>query len=864
MLHMTLRRAEIAAHASSIVAVLLTVLQVGTGQASEVNPVSAWLIAHTSVYTWAVATPVLVATIFAIARAVHRRGGRRWALAYGWLTIAAFALDAGGNLLGFAVAGLPETVRWPLLGRTALLVVVLATLLVLRPDPRAVVGRVPRPSTETRRVVGAVLLVVLAAVSGIPPSAFGPGAPAETVDVVAADDHTDGDDVLDDFEDSGPLSEWANSSTTAQDARSATTNTSRVKEGSTAMNVGPCGGCSGSDTTSLDYTTKKYDEISYWIQVNDFGTESGEMNIHNASGSGLLLTEFGQSTSDGSVKIYNGTRTDTGVDLEKDKYYKLKYLPDYTNNDIIFVIEATNGTELYNNTFGAQSGRNVDKLSKINTHTYDFEYTVDFIAVNGTEITYPVDGYVTDSGGGGINNLNVSINDSSISDNVTTSDGFYKFTGVSDGDYKITAGGSGTDYDKNSTTVTVSGSSVSNVNLSLVKSKSCKPTCGSSYNQVFHVKDHTDQELDSTDAHLSSWYVKQVVEGGGEFPLVNPEWVTEDEAYLNHNSRATHVLDNGTTYKLVLNNWATHAHYEEIGWVADRDRGTYNITIGSTTITEHINETELPSDVDPYGDADGDGLLNVEEGGADFDDDGVPNYLDEDADGDGTLDGDDAAYQDELGEVMGPTVVGTCTLATGDEGVSVEYWDPSYETSSFDYTVSGPDGAVYEGQKSFDEDIGYWRGCVGSEMLNGTAPRNANVSWNATRAGENVNGTNDVPAFSDVVGGPVGNAPDSPAGQAAVFGGLAAALAGLYVGGRRVGPNTTTIPRVGEIGVPPAFAIGAPIVGLVGLDLAGGGVISFATGTVISNIGPIAGIAGIAGVGYLFYRRFIASGGGIF
>ena len=67
---LTLRRAEIAA---SIVAVTLTLLVVGAAQATESNPVSAWLIAHGGLRAWALTAPLALAGIFCALRRLHER-----------------------------------------------------------------------------------------------------------------------------------------------------------------------------------------------------------------------------------------------------------------------------------------------------------------------------------------------------------------------------------------------------------------------------------------------------------------------------------------------------------------------------------------------------------------------------------------------------------------------------------------------------------------------------------------------------------------------------------------------------------------------------------------------------------------------
>lgn len=71
------------------------------------------------------------------------------------------------------------------------LLTALAALCMWRPAPRDIAARIPRPP---RRVVHpglAVVLTAMLAVSGMPPSVFGPGAPAESVENVQASDRTD-------------------------------------------------------------------------------------------------------------------------------------------------------------------------------------------------------------------------------------------------------------------------------------------------------------------------------------------------------------------------------------------------------------------------------------------------------------------------------------------------------------------------------------------------------------------------------------------------------------------------------------------------------------------------------------------------
>lgn len=136
--------------------------------------------------------------------------------------------------------------------------------------------------------------------------------------------------------------------------------------------------------------------------------------------------------------------------------------------------------------------------------------------------------------------------------------------------------------------------------------------------------------------------------------------------------------------------------------------------------------------------------------------------------------------------VEGPTVLGYCEVpGAEDRGLEVEYWDESYSTTSFNYNLTGPDGALYEGTKTFEEEpIGYYRGCIGNATLNGTDPGDAGGNYSGGYGdGGTFNGSFSWPEAS--FGGPVGGGGGSS--TATTYGGWLLLLGGGYLAYRRFG-----------------------------------------------------------------------------
>lgn len=162
----THRRAEAVSHAASIVAVTLTVIMVSAGMVAESNPVARALIHTAGLGTWALATPLLVAGLFALLR--------RWQVTTRaiWCIPTLLAADALGNLSAVAVIGLPETVHVSRYAPVVVGLVVVAGLCYTRPTtalrqaPRAIRHAAPRPRRSHARQAAVLLILTALLVSG--------------------------------------------------------------------------------------------------------------------------------------------------------------------------------------------------------------------------------------------------------------------------------------------------------------------------------------------------------------------------------------------------------------------------------------------------------------------------------------------------------------------------------------------------------------------------------------------------------------------------------------------------------------------------------------------------------------------------
>jgi hypothetical protein len=151
-------------------------------------------------------------------------------------------------------------------------------------------------------------------------------------------------------------------------------------------------------------------------------------------------------------------------------------------------------------------------------------------------------------------------------------------------------------------------------------------------------------------------------------------------------------------------------------------------------------------------------------------------------DGDGTNGpGPTVTYTESDG--FGPRVAGECVLADGTSGVLVEYWDPSYETTSLTFNVSH-ENSSYAGERDFDTPAGYGTWCVADSVTgNASDAAEGALSGNYTQNGTTFNYTDDLQQ-SALFGGPIGGgggAGETTTGQRVVGIGLTAGVGYLLV-----------------------------------------------------------------------------------
>lgn len=143
-----------------MVAVIATVVIVGTGFAAENNPVSAWLHTQLGVGVWAVLTPIAVGVLFECASKIRSRK-LHWAIA------ATLIFDAVGNLAHIAVWGLPGAPTFATMSYAPIYATIAITALVYwRPLIYRAKGRLPTPRRESVRVICVVFLVLTAIPAG--------------------------------------------------------------------------------------------------------------------------------------------------------------------------------------------------------------------------------------------------------------------------------------------------------------------------------------------------------------------------------------------------------------------------------------------------------------------------------------------------------------------------------------------------------------------------------------------------------------------------------------------------------------------------------------------------------------------------
>lgn len=166
------RPAEAAAHTASLVAVVTTLVMVGTGQVAESNPVSAWIHSQVGLETWALLTPIGVGVALWFSRHLPSRQGK---LNAHRAIVAALSIDALGNCIVFVAAGVPITQMSTPIIQTTAFTIIIASCVYWRADllnfanllVSQLASRTPSPSREATRAIGFSILMITAIPAGV-------------------------------------------------------------------------------------------------------------------------------------------------------------------------------------------------------------------------------------------------------------------------------------------------------------------------------------------------------------------------------------------------------------------------------------------------------------------------------------------------------------------------------------------------------------------------------------------------------------------------------------------------------------------------------------------------------------------------
>lgn len=434
-----LRAAEVVAHAASIVAVLLTLVMVGASQASEANPGSALIIEGIGLHGWALLTPVGVAAIFAVLRAVRRRwddpSHRIRVHHLGGYVAGALLLDSVGNVVGLAYLGLPESYPWMRLAQTAGGLLVLATVMVARPQIRTVAAAANRRRVrQAAAVVGCLFLVV----AGTPPALFGSGAPFGAVGSASATGS-----VIDDFEDGLITDNW----TIQRDNPHASQ--AEAVEGSWSLEFDPLND-GGQPQAFRDLTTSTPDQVSVWARAG-FGNTSGDASwtLGSDGGDDIQFTfNFNDNQNIGLEHLSNGVYCSNITNTQPGEWVKLTLKNiDYSSDSFVAEVQDESGNVL--GTCNPTVADDLTGLDTISGGAFEGTLYLDYFTKNGATIGPPLSdlsGGVNDLDGDPVQGVTVYAFNSSTGslENSTTTDVSGVFTmGVPNGTYDLTAEKSG-------------------------------------------------------------------------------------------------------------------------------------------------------------------------------------------------------------------------------------------------------------------------------------------------------------------------------------------------------------------------------------------------------------------------------------
>lgn len=444
------------------------------------------------------------------------------------------------------------------------------------------------------------------------------------------------------------------------------------------------------------------------------------------------------------------------------------------------------------------------------------------------EIGPTVTGNVTDGDGNVLENVDVSADDPSVESVKTNATGEYELLFPGSGTYNITAD----DGDHVSTkTVDVVTGGVTGINFRLGPGIQDGQPVGLIEDDLgVFPADNTELVVhERTTEYKPLWTVP---DGESVEDWHSYSWEETERASFNWENR-THVnLVHDRYYRLELD--SPHGSWEDSGF-------RYNDTemSGSTIwLAPDTGSTDTNGD-GTTGGAGSSGTNAWDSGGSSSSSTPTP-------DSDGNV-------PTATPQGFGPTALGTCTTLDGQDGVEVEYWDPSYSTAELRANLTVDGSATYHIRKSFDDPRGYYRGCIADVMTdNATKSNDIGLNHSALDAAGNEISSGSK-SWSAPVFGPSGKAPASTGERIGLLAGVLGALGVLWVGGNKVVP-ASSVPSWPSETINPAFGIGAPIVTLLGLDLAGGGVISAGVATGLAQIAPFAGMVAVSVGGYYALR----------
>lgn len=888
----SLRRPELVAHGSSLIAVVTTILMVGTGAASESNPASAWIIEHGGMATWALLTPFLVASGFALFRAIARGsafgiefdGSERAARASAWILGVAFALDGIGNLIAMSILGVPESAPYGRLAGLAVALGVLVVSLIYRSEIVSVVRRALSSETARGIVTGlAVVLVITSGLGGIP----------LTQEYSAVQNASAAGTNVDDFED-GDVVEW--SSWTKGGAT-----TAKSFEGSWSGDLDAAG---AKQTAAYNIGSEvAMDNMSFKVNSAEMSDAAYPLfQTRNSGGANVMHLEG----SNGELIGRDGT-TDisTGISIKDNTWYEIYAQFDYANNQYDVTVWNKSGGKV-----GSYAGLPFDNaasgMQEIKFHAYDFSTYIDDVEYNkpADGSTSDVSGTVTDGSGNALGGATVKTGTGKST--TTASDGTYTLT-LSDGTYDITAEKAG--YLSQTNTVSVSGSAVTGNDYSLNAtvtgnvtdldgngisgatisdgSGNSTTTDATGYYSLPLVNDTYDLTASHVDYKNKT---KSVTVSGAaekvEYSLCDASgcpdpteyketFVVNDPEgrYLDHDPTLTlyqSTLDPANDPTMITQNALTSdSEFTEFDTGSINWEGNRTVTLNNDEYYKYVLESGNGEMLEVTGyranKSDGPTMINISgdsyqtpEPLPDDDGDGTANYWDDDTDGDGTPDDNDPDWSPEPEPEPTLEFRGDCSVG-GDPGIKIFYDDPTDSTYSFDYALENSSGVMYEGTvtpSSSAAPLGTYNGCVlDVATAGGSDDTNVTANWSARddagdviASGSESNGGGSAPTFL-----PSGNAPESTGERVLLLVAVLAALGALWVGGRRYAPGDEIESWPLE-NVSPLFAVGTPIVVLIALDISGGGVISAAISFGVARAAPLAGIVGIGLGGYYLWN----------